>query len=177
MSYDRQLERWTVHHRVGWLNPVFEGLSWIGGQGLVWLVIAALLALLWRRPSLFLQVALADLAAQLISFGLKQWIGRARPSSVYSSPKPLVSAPHDASFPSGHATASFACATILAFYAPRAAPAFFLLAAAIAWSRVYVGVHYPLDVLGGAVLGIAIAIALRWLSRVPRRLPRARPAG
>ena len=47
---------------------------------------------------------------------------------------------------------------------PRA-PAFFLLAAAIAWSRLYVGVHYPLDVLGGAVLGVLIALALRFLAR------------
>jgi undecaprenyl-diphosphatase len=177
MSYDRQLERWTVHHRVGWLNPVFEGLSWIGGQGLIWLVIAAVLAIWWRRPVIFLQVAIADLAGQLISYGLKQWIGRVRPNDVYASPKPLVHAPHDGSFPSGHATISFACATTLAFYAPRAAPAFFVLAAAIAWSRVYVGVHYPLDVLGGAVLGVGIAIALRWLSRALPRLRRATPAG
>jgi undecaprenyl-diphosphatase len=126
---------------------------------------------------LFFQVAVADFAGQLISYGLKQALGRERPSEVYALPKPLVHAPHDGSFPSGHATVSFACATLLAFYAPRAAPAFFLLAAAIAWSRVYVGVHYPLDVLGGAVLGVLIAIALRWLVRVPRRSPRARPAG
>ena len=177
MSYDRQLERWTVQHRANWLNPVFEGLSWIGGQGLVWLAIALVLAVWWRRPWLFAQVALADLAAQVISTGLKQWIARARPSEVYATPKPLVHAPHDNSFPSGHATASFACATMLSFYAPRAAPAFFLLAAAIAWSRVYVGVHYPLDVLGGAVLGVLIAIALRWLSEALRRSRRARPAG
>jgi undecaprenyl-diphosphatase len=88
-----------------------------------------------------------------------------RPSEVYASPRALVHAPHDGSFPSGHATASFACATVLAFYAPRAAPAFFLLAAAIAWSRVYVGVHYPLDAVGGAVLGVAIGLALRFLAR------------
>jgi undecaprenyl-diphosphatase len=66
---------------------------------------------------------------------------------------------------------------VLAFRAPRAAPAFFLLATAIAWSRVYVGVHYPLDVLGGAVLGVAIAIALRWLSAHLPRLRRVTPAG
>jgi membrane-associated phospholipid phosphatase len=123
------------------------------------------LALWWRRPRLFLQVAIADLAAQLISYGLRQWIGRVRPSDVYASPKPLVHTPHDGSFPSGHATASFACAAVLAFWAPRGAPAFFLLAAAIAWSRVYVGVHYPLDVVGGAALGVAIALALRFLAR------------
>jgi undecaprenyl-diphosphatase len=144
---------------------------------LVWLVIAAVLAVWWRRPTLFLQVALADLVAQLVSFGLREWIGRARPSAVYASPKPLVQTPHDGSFPSGHAAASFACATVLAFHAPRASPAFFLLAAAIAWSRVYDGVHYPLDVLGGAVLGVAIAIALRWLSANLPRSRRATPAG
>jgi membrane-associated phospholipid phosphatase len=126
---------------------------------------------------LFLQVALADLTAQLLSYGLRQWIGRERPPEVYPLPKPLVAVPHDGSFPSGHATVSFACATTLAFYAPRAAPAFFLLAAAIAWSRVYVGVHYPLDVLGGAALGVGIAIALRWLSANLPRSQQVRRAG
>ena len=124
-----------------------------------------MLAVWWRRPPLFLQVAIGVFAGQLISYGLKQWVGRVRPNDVYASPKPLVHAPHDGSFPSGHATMSFACATILAFNAPRAAPAFFVLAAAIAWSRVYVGVHYPLDVIGGAVLGVGIALALRFLAR------------
>jgi undecaprenyl-diphosphatase len=148
---------------------VFEGLSWLGTQGFVWLAIAAVLAVLWRRPWLFFDVALADLAGQLISLGLKQGIGRERPNVAYPEPRPLVHAPHDGSFPSGHATVSFACATVLSFYAPRAAPAFYVLAAAIAWSRVYVGVHYPLDVLGGAALGLGIAIALRWLTATLRR--------
>jgi undecaprenyl-diphosphatase len=66
---------------------------------------------------------------------------------------------------------------MLAFYVPRAAPALFLLAAAIAWSRVYVGVHYPLDVLGGAVLGVLLAIALRWLVAARLRSRRATQAG
>ena len=140
-------------------------------------MIAGVLAVWWRRPWLFFQVVLADFAAQLISYGLRQAIGRERPAVVYAAPKPLVHVPHDGSFPSGHGTASFACATMLAFAAPRAAPAFFLLAAAIAWSRVYVGVHYPLDVLGGAVLGVLVAIALRWLLAGLRRSRREMPAG
>jgi undecaprenyl-diphosphatase len=156
---------------------VFEGLSWLGTQGFVWLAIAAVLAVLWRRPWLFFDVALADLAGQLISLGLKQGIGRERPNVAYPDPRPLVHAPHDGSFPSGHATVSFACATVLSFYAPRAAPAFYVLAAAIAWSRVYVGVHYPLDVLGGAALGFGIAIALRWLTATLRRSRPVTPAG
>ena len=60
---------------------------------------------------------------------------------------------------------------------PRLAVPLYLLAAAIAFSRVYVGVHYPLDVLGGALLGIALATALRLLERALRRSRGVRPAG
>ena len=166
-----------VEHRVGWLNPVFELLSWIGTQGLVWLVIALALAIAWRRPPLFARVLLADGIAQLAAYGLKQATDRPRPSAAYAEPKPLVHAPHDPSFPSGHAASSFACATILAVAAPRFAWAFYLLAAGIACSRVYVGVHYPLDVLAGAVLGTLLAIALLTLEAVLRRSRRAKQAG
>jgi undecaprenyl-diphosphatase len=152
-------------------------LSRIGGQGLVWLVIAAAVALLWRRPLVFVEVALADGIANLVAWLLKIAVDRPRPSTVYAQPKPLVHAPHDASFPSGHAATSFACATILAVAAPRYAVAFYVLAAAIAWSRVYNGVHYPLDVLGGAVLGVLVAIALLRLVRALPRLRRATRAG
>ncbi len=126
---------------------------------------------------MLVQVALADGVANLVAWLLKLSIDRSRPSTVYAEPKPLVHAPHDGSFPSGHASTSFACATVLAFAAPRYAPAFYVLAAAIAWSRVYNGVHYPLDVLGGAALGVLVAIALRWLVRALPRLRRAMPAG
>jgi len=74
-----------------------------------------------------------------------------------------VPLPHDASFPSGHAATSFAAATMLSLSFPRFAPFLYVLAAAIAFSRVYVGVHYPLDVIGGAALGVLIATALRVL--------------
>ncbi len=69
--------------------------------------------------------------------------------------------------------ASFACAATLAPFVPRgAAPVLYVLAAAIAYSRVYVGVHYPLDVLAGAALGLLFATALRLL---PAALRRSRP--
>jgi undecaprenyl-diphosphatase len=140
-------------------------------------VLALGLAMLWRRPFLFLQVVLADAAADLIAYGLRAAIDRPRPPAVYARPEPLVHVPHGGSFPSGHAATSFACATVLAFALPRYRLALFALAAAIAWSRVYVGVHYPLDVLGGAALGVLVAIALRKLLAVLPRSPRATPAG
>jgi undecaprenyl-diphosphatase len=84
-------------------------------------------------------------------------------------PEPLLEAPSTYSFPSGRATVSFACATVLALAVPRLTWPLFLLAALISFSRVYVGVHYPFDVLAGAVLGVAIAIALRRLAAALRR--------
>jgi undecaprenyl-diphosphatase len=157
---------------VGWLDWLFVFLSWIGTYGAVFLVAAGLLALLWRRPWLLVLVLASDFAAQLLSYGMRDWIGRRRPPLVYPEPRPLVHVPHSGSFPSGHATVAFACAAVLAWRAPQLAFPAFLFAGAIAWSRVYVGVHWPLDVLGGGALGLLIATALLTLVEVR---PRSRP--
>jgi undecaprenyl-diphosphatase len=152
-----------VTHRAGWLNPFFEGLSYAGRLGLLWVAIALVLCVLYRRWGLLgltiIAVALADWSAM----GLKALVDRPRPPLRYAAPDPLVRTPHDGSFPSGHAATSFAAATIMSFAFPRLAPFLFVLAALVAWSRVYVGVHYPLDILGGAVLGILVALAVRAL--------------
>jgi len=166
-----------VHHRTGWLNPVFEGLSYAGRLGLLWIAIALVLGFLYRRWGVVVLTIIAVALADWSAMGLKALFDRERPPLRYAEPDPLVRTPHDGSFPSGHAATSFAAATILSFAFPRLAPFLFVLAAAVAWSRVYVGVHYPLDILGGAVLGVLLATALRRLVRGRQRSLQVRQEG
>jgi undecaprenyl-diphosphatase len=115
-------------------------------------------------------VLLAVAAADGLAALLKAVVGSNRPTD-----HGLVAIPHSHAFPSGHAATAFAGATVLSALVPRAAPAFYVLAAAIGYSRLYVGVHWPLDVVAGAVLGVATALLL--LVAVRRRSWRSRPAG
>jgi undecaprenyl-diphosphatase len=98
-------------------------------------------------------------SADLLTLVLKAITDRPRPFETIPDADPLLKATVGQSMPSGHAATSFAGAVILTYLLARAAPFFFLLAAAIAFSRVYVGVHYFSDVLVGALLGAAVALA------------------
>jgi membrane-associated phospholipid phosphatase len=143
IGLDHRLERWVVEHRVSWLDQVFVWLSNIGVFGWSFLVIALVAALVLRRPQVLLLTLGAAVAADLLTRGLKEAVGRPRPHLPPGVPHRLVGLPADPSFPSGHAAVCFACATMLALLVPRLAAPVLVLAAAIAFSRVYVGVHYP----------------------------------
>ena len=145
-----------IHHRWHPLNDVFVWLSKVGSWGLIWLAFGLALTVLWRRALPFVLVLLADAAADGLSGLVKLAVGEHRPAD----PTALLALPHSRSFPSGHTATSFACATVLSSLVPRAAPGFYVLALAIGFSRIYVGVHWPLDVLGGAAVGVATALLL-----------------
>jgi undecaprenyl-diphosphatase len=128
-------------------------------------VLALVLSAVYRRWGVLLLTVVAVALADWAATAIKALSDRRRPFVRYPEPRVLVPRPHDASFPSGHAATSFAAATILSFAFPKAAPAFIVLAAAVAYSRVYVGVHYPLDVIAGAALGAIVAYAVWWIAQ------------
>ena len=115
----------------------------------------------------FVLVALAVLAADGLAGLAKAVVREKRPNE----PDSLITIPHSHSFPSGHTATATAAAIVLSTLVPRATPLFVVLAAAVAYSRVYVGVHFPLDILGGAVIGAATALLL--LGAVRRRSARS----
>ena len=167
-----------VDHRQGVLDPVFEALSYAGSFGFVWLAVAVgISGFSWSRPWLWTRVGAAILIAESVTGALKQWVERDRPPVADPEPETLVDLPATFSFPSGHAAVSFACATVLALAVPRLRWPLYGLAALIAFSRVYVGVHFPFDVLAGAAIGVAIARALRMLAAVLRRSAPPMPEG
>ncbi|MDQ3858516.1 MAG: phosphatase PAP2 family protein [Actinomycetota bacterium] len=151
---------------------MFVALSLVGYAGLVWIVLAPLLARWAGRPvtATTATTAAAVWTADLLATALKVAVDRPRPFERLGEAEPLLGGTVGASFPSGHAATSFAGAVALALLARRAVPALFLLAALVAFSRVYVGVHYPLDILGGAALGAAVAPVVVLAVRLPRSL-------
>jgi undecaprenyl-diphosphatase len=175
VGVDRHISAWVVRHRVDWLDWLFVALSRLGTGGFVWIVLTAVLMVASRRRRVAYTV-FAVVLADVLALAVKAIVNRPRPHI-----DPLVRVPTDWSFPSGHAATSFAGATMLSLFFPRLAPVLYGLAVAIAFSRVYVGVHYPLDVAAGAVLGTAVGWgvfrALPRLERFLRRRPAAPPPG
>ena len=155
LSWDRRVEDWVVAHRVGLLDPLAQGLTYVGTYGAVWLAIAVALALARRRADVFVWTLTAAVVASLTTDALKAVTSRSRPDV-----DTLVARPHTSSFPSGHAAISFACATVLGAFVPRLRVPFYVLATLIAGSRMYVGVHFPLDVVVGAAWGVVVGLVV-----------------
>ncbi|HTY35675.1 MAG TPA: phosphatase PAP2 family protein [Bacteroidota bacterium] len=124
--------------------------------GLLWLLLLTKGGRHGRIAALLL-IPTIVLSDQLSSSVLKYIIERARPCHELSNVHLLVGCGSGYSFPSSHAVNNFAGALVLSYFLPRWTWAFFTFASVIAFSRIYVGVHYPSDVLGGAVIGLFIA--------------------
>jgi undecaprenyl-diphosphatase len=157
---------YTVFHAVNGLagrSPVLDAVM-IGAAKYLPVVFALALAGLWLSWRARNQrAALLGGVSALIALGLGQLIGRAlpRPRPYLShTVNQLIPPSLDTSFPSDHAILGFAVAGMVWSYNRRAGAALLVLAGLMAIARVFVGAHYPGDVLGGAVLGALTSLAL-----------------
>jgi undecaprenyl-diphosphatase len=145
----------------------FYALSSACDHGLLWLLLGSARAARAGDPAIALRLGAVLGAESLLTNGvIKLAFRRLRPQDHFTHDEELpygMRRPITSSFPSGHAATAFMAATLLS-KGTRLAPAYFALAALVAYSRVHVRMHHPADVVGGATLGVALgAIARRFV--------------
>ncbi|MDX6380760.1 MAG: undecaprenyl-diphosphatase, partial [Rubrobacteraceae bacterium] len=142
-------------------TSVMRTFTIAGRAGALWGVIAAVAFLTsGREPYNLLVPWVATAGSWMVAEGAKFLFNRARPYISDTEIAPLIKTPSSSSFPSGHsATAAAGAITLSAVY-PAFAPVFVLSGVLVALSRMYLGVHYPFDVLAGLLIGTAIAVAV-----------------
>lgn len=151
------------------LDAVMPAITHLGDAGAVWILLAAVLLCFPKHRKTGLSMALALLIGLVVcNLTLKPLVARMRPFDYqllhFGKEIPLlISAPTDYSFPSGHTNASFAAATALLLRNRKLGVPAMVLAALIAFSRLYLYVHYPTDVLASVVLGASVALAATYL--------------
>lgn len=147
----------TSDRYVSVLSDLGEGLGWVAGG----VALALLGGPKGRRAGVATAVASLG-ATYIVQQRVKPLFRRVRPF-VNREARVVGIRPPDHSFPSGHTASSFAAATALAIFYPKAAPLAYTLAAGVGVSRVHLGVHFPSDAAVGGVIGIGIGTFIAWV--------------
>ena len=184
------------HHLISGDRLLLEAVESLRWQPLT--VLFVLLSAWWMKGFAFVAVgAIGDVRARrplpvatmvaAVSVGIgslvvalvKESVDRARPEHANAGIDAAVATPGSPSFPSGHTATAFAAAAVVGTIYPRLRWPLFTLAALVGLSRIYLGVHFALDVAAGAILGLSIGLGLVWAGRKARELFRtwhSRPA-
>lgn len=162
ISTDRSLFLFINHlPHSPFLNNFFGILSGVGYAGIIWMCIGlALFA--WEemkeRRSLMAQLIALTGSFLLVDIAMKNLFQRLRPQFRLPTTVVVLDPSSSFSFPSGHATTAFAMAYVLSRYHPKWKAYYYILALLIAFSRIYLGKHYPSDIIVGMMVGTAIGI-------------------
>lgn len=167
---DASIERALDGVRGGPLDRVAYGLSEAANHSVLWHALGTVSAVLpgggGRRQITEMSVVMG-IESALVNGPVKSLFRRPRPA-VRDHVHPLRT-PKTSSFPSGHATSAFTAAAVLTHHRPAGRPFWYVLAAAVASTRAWVGIHHASDVIGGIVIGLGLG---RLATAVLRRLPR-----
>lgn len=167
---DRIVLDWiNVSIRNKTFDKIMPMITAAGNLGIVWIVISVLLMTKVDYRSLGKMILVALLITTVVGEGIiKNIFRRKRPFYNDEEKELLISRPITYSFPSGHTASSFAVAAVFIKTENSASLVIIALASLIAFSRVYLGVHYPSDVIGGGIVGFfcGILTVLLFLGRV-----------
>jgi len=145
------------------LDQFFVFITTIGDAGLIWIAIGLFFAVQKKHRTLGILILLSLIGSLTITNGLlKNWIARPRPYTVWAIDL-LIDKNPEYSFPSGHTSAAFAAAWMIFLNKKKLGIYMIVLATLMGLSRIYLFMHYPTDVIGGAVVGILIAECVYWL--------------
>ncbi len=167
MNWELELMSWG--NRWWALSILDQALPWLTHLGSV---VAVLLftvssSILSKSRKLFYRLLLLYGIQSAILYGLKFFVGRERPLLLLDMPSKISMGPGeilDPSFPSGHTLYAFMMATLLAHWFPRYKIVFLIIAGMIGWTRIYLGLHYPTDVIAGGILGYGVTkLFLHWV--------------
>ena len=152
-----------TYMRTDFLDKVFPYITKLGSGGFIWIVIALVLLFnkKFRKDGIVLSMSLI-MCVIIGNMTLKPLIARIRPCDVNSAINLLIKRPTDFSFPSGHTLSSVASTVVIFHMNRKLGIGALILTVLIAFSRLYLYVHYPSDILGGIILGLFIgALAIR----------------
>lgn len=161
---DEKILRCISKTRNPFLDKIMVFITKIGNMGTIWWLFAlVLLALTENKKSplkIILTLCVTGFLGEIV---IKSLVGRMRPSKSIAQEQLLIKKPKTYSFPSGHSSSSFAAALMIGFEYPVLSVPVFVLAPLIAFSRLYLRVHYPSDVLAGAFLGVICSSVINYL--------------
>lgn len=160
-------------------NPVFDKImvfiTSLGNSGLLWIGLAIIMMFFKKYRKCAISIGIALVFKELLgNVILKELIMRERPCWIDPTVELLIKSPSSFSFPSGHTFDAFAASFSIYLNHKKEGVAAIVVAALIAFSRMYVFVHFPTDILGGMVLGIGVAVLTyfivhRWVPKLLKK--------
>lgn len=166
LNIDKSILIWIQENlRSDVLTPILKAITTLGNAGLIWILVSVIMLI----PKKTRKAGIISLMALMCSYlvnnvFLKNVVARMRPFDRFKEIIPLVARPTDYSFPSGHTACAFASSvTFIGNLPKRYGVAFMVFAVIMALSRLYVGVHYPTDVIVGLISGAVMGMVAQWL--------------
>lgn len=166
MSVDFYILNIILELRCGFLDFLMPKITMLGNGGFIWITAAVIMCLFKKQRKTGIMILSGLLIGFIVcTFILKPIVARPRPCWIDSSVPMLIDIPHDYSFPSGHTLSSFVSAFILMYRKSGLRFIALALAVMIAFSRMYLYVHFPSDVLGGLLIAAVTAVGVIYIEK------------